>query len=431
VTTRAVPVALLALCAGRLTAQPLGGDFRVNTATTGEQVSPAVAISGSASGGTFMVVWQEGYNPGTNTNISARTFDLATGAPMSTPFLVNSYTTGDQRAPRVGAALGGLLTSFVVVWHSKAQTGTYTIFGKRYDELGNPLGTEFRVDSLTTGSSYADVASDAAGNFCVVWRGEPASAIFARRFSRFGIPLAADFRVNETTADFITQPRVSADGAGGFVVAWEAAIGFSPSVQSIAARRISPSGALSPEFRVNSDTTGPRANPAVASAASGGFLVAWRDFPGAPSQGILAQRYSTSGAALGSPFRVNAQLAGVAEPTAAGLPDGRCVVAWTSAPAGPAQNVVVRQISPSGDVGPPETRVNTTPNSRDPQPAVAADGFGFVVTWQGDDGAQRGIFARRYRTARVPGDVDGNGLVNVNDVFYLINFLFAGGPAPV
>jgi hypothetical protein len=31
----------------------------------------------------------------------------------------------------------------------------------------------------------------------------------------------------------------------------------------------------------------------------------------------------------------------------------------------------------------------------------------------------------------VKGDVDGNGSVNVADVFYLINTLFAGGPAPV
>jgi virginiamycin B lyase len=30
----------------------------------------------------------------------------------------------------------------------------------------------------------------------------------------------------------------------------------------------------------------------------------------------------------------------------------------------------------------------------------------------------------------VPGDTDGDGNVNVADVFYLINFLFAGGPAP-
>jgi hypothetical protein len=31
----------------------------------------------------------------------------------------------------------------------------------------------------------------------------------------------------------------------------------------------------------------------------------------------------------------------------------------------------------------------------------------------------------------VPGDVNGDGFVNVADVFYLINTLFAGGPAPM
>jgi hypothetical protein len=28
------------------------------------------------------------------------------------------------------------------------------------------------------------------------------------------------------------------------------------------------------------------------------------------------------------------------------------------------------------------------------------------------------------------GDANGNGVVDVNDVFYVINFLFAGGPVP-
>jgi virginiamycin B lyase len=32
---------------------------------------------------------------------------------------------------------------------------------------------------------------------------------------------------------------------------------------------------------------------------------------------------------------------------------------------------------------------------------------------------------------RPQGDADGNGIVNVSDVFWLINFLFAGGPVPV
>ncbi|HNX49782.1 MAG TPA: SUMF1/EgtB/PvdO family nonheme iron enzyme [Thermoanaerobaculaceae bacterium] len=37
----------------------------------------------------------------------------------------------------------------------------------------------------------------------------------------------------------------------------------------------------------------------------------------------------------------------------------------------------------------------------------------------------------RAEAGVVPGDVNADGQVNVQDVFYLINFLFAGGPAPV
>ncbi len=48
-------------------------------------------------------------------------------------------------------------------------------------------------------------------------------------------------------------------------------------------------------------------------------------------------------------------------------------------------------------------------------------------------------FARPYASQcdigaverRPGGDADGNGVVNVADVFYLINFLFAGGPVPI
>jgi hypothetical protein len=35
-----------------------------------------------------------------------------------------------------------------------------------------------------------------------------------------------------------------------------------------------------------------------------------------------------------------------------------------------------------------------------------------------------------FQRLDVPGDVNGDGVVDVSDVFYLINYLFAGGPAP-
>jgi hypothetical protein len=43
----------------------------------------------------------------------------------------------------------------------------------------------------------------------------------------------------------------------------------------------------------------------------------------------------------------------------------------------------------------------------------------------------RGMFTMPLAPGCLQGDVDGNGVVDIGDVFYLINFLFANGPAPV
>jgi hypothetical protein len=54
------------------------------------------------------------------------------------------------------------------------------------------------------------------------------------------------------------------------------------------------------------------------------------------------------------------------------------------------------------------------------------------VTWDSlkqDDISFTGVYAQRFACG-VGGDVDGNGIADVGDVFYLINTLFAGGPAP-
>jgi uncharacterized repeat protein (TIGR01451 family) len=55
--------------------------------------------------------------------------------------------------------------------------------------------------------------------------------------------------------------------------------------------------------------------------------------------------------------------------------------------------------------------------------------FDGTATASNDAGASDS-FNSLQLPVRYPGDVDANGAVNVNDVFFLINFLFAGGPPP-
>jgi hypothetical protein len=55
----------------------------------------------------------------------------------------------------------------------------------------------------------------------------------------------------------------------------------------------------------------------------------------------------------------------------------------------------------------------------------------FVVTWDTGEaaGAAVGLEGRLYCSA-LAGDVDASNTIDVADVFYLINTLFASGPAP-
>jgi hypothetical protein len=124
------------------------------------------------------------------------------------------------------------------------------------------------------------------------------------------------------------------------------------------------------------------------------------------------------------------------KPAALSLPDGGFVVVYSGyraeEPAASA-DILLRQFDAAGNPLGGEFLVNNYTTGLQTSPCIAAHARGFVVAWESDgqDGDSRGIYARTFTVASVPGDMNGDGVVDVADVFYLINFLFAGGPAPV
>ena len=77
-----------------LVAQPVGGEFQVNTVTLNSQMYPSVAVD---AGGNFVVVW--------GTYVSPLAFEIhgqrysSSGAPLGTEFPVNVDTTDQQSHP--------------------------------------------------------------------------------------------------------------------------------------------------------------------------------------------------------------------------------------------------------------------------------------------------------------------------------------------
>jgi hypothetical protein len=76
----------------------------------------------------------------------------ASAQPVGSEFQVNTYTTRHQLVRSHGGHLVASDASgnFVVVWHGVGEDDNQGIFGQRYDNAGNPLGAEFLVNSYTT-----------------------------------------------------------------------------------------------------------------------------------------------------------------------------------------------------------------------------------------------------------------------------------------
>src|SRR5262249_33784415 len=146
------------------------------------------------------------------------------------------------------------------------------------------------------------VAAAGNGDFVVVWESRwPGSyGIFGQRYASNGIALGTEFQVNTYTANYPADPAVAVAENGDFVVVWHGEV--RGSYQGFFAQRYGSSGgALGPESQVTPVAGGPQ----VAAASNGDFVVVWVGDDGGSSSGIFGQRYASNGSALGTAFQVN------------------------------------------------------------------------------------------------------------------------------
>jgi hypothetical protein len=173
----------------------------------------------SDSSGNFVVVW-EGYSADDQLfGIRGQRYSSA-GLPLGGEFRINTYTTGNQRAPAVDA----LFNTPVVVWQSDGQDGSGAgVFGQRYDAAGVPLGSEFRANTYTTSDQSSPDVTFAAPGFMVVWQSDlqdgSSTGIYMQKF---GAP-QGEFRVNTTTAGPQTGPGWGFAGWPTWLSPWTSA----------------------------------------------------------------------------------------------------------------------------------------------------------------------------------------------------------------
>jgi Protein of unknown function (DUF4038) len=172
--------------------------------------------------GSFLVVWESEHQDGSMWGIFGRRFDNQ-GGPLGSEFQVNTHIQHDQAEPVAAASPSG---AAVVVWTSFDQDGDRGgVFAQRYDHKGNPDGSEFQVNSISEGHQGSPlVGMTARGEFFVAWEsesqtGEPVR-IFVRRFDRLGLPLGPEFPVDANGEASQVLAQLEVKPSGDFEVFW-------------------------------------------------------------------------------------------------------------------------------------------------------------------------------------------------------------------
>jgi len=304
-----------------------GGEFRVNSTTANAQTSPSVAMDAT---GDFVIVW-ESYDQATahsHYDIYGQRFN-ASGAREGGEFQINTYTSGDQTSPAVAMDATG---DFVVTWTSQGQNGddySTGAYAQRYNSSGTREGSAFLVSTSTMESSAeAVVAMDAAGGFVIAWT-QSFSGLLAQRFSKTGVAQGSEIVVGGN----VGAHSVAMDSTGDFVVAFHAYTDGPGTFDSIFAERYNASGIEQGTFfQVNTFGASDQQDPSVSMDSAGDFAIAWQsNNQDGDSWGIYARGYSAAGAAQGAELKINSYTTGSqTSPSVAMDSTGDFVVAWTS-----------------------------------------------------------------------------------------------------
>ncbi|MFC1609835.1 DUF4215 domain-containing protein [Myxococcota bacterium] len=194
-------------------AVPQGSEFKINSATSNDYQPQVV----SADAGDFVVAWR-----GDPSEIRVRIFE-ANGTPRTAELTANTYTVGVQSDPSVAVSPDG--TDVVVVWKSDDQDGEVDdIYGQRFDGDGAPIGGEFRVNRLVSGSqAQTAVAMTPTGQFVAVFQSnylDGTARTHGRRYAADGSDIGDEFLVRSTFASPHVEPTVATGTDGRFVIVW-------------------------------------------------------------------------------------------------------------------------------------------------------------------------------------------------------------------
>jgi hypothetical protein len=326
----------------------------------------------------------------------ARSFDEV-GEPLGTEWVAGSFQTPDV------AFLGD---GGVVIAGCQYDVGA---LARLFDHSGVPLGDAFFVSEagVTDLWSWPRVAAASDGRFVVAYvrrnNNQPDDpGVFWRRFSADGVPIGSDHQVPAKEGREEDTPDVGMADDGSVVVAflerrwggigWNACC-YSPTDEQVGNC-----------LHVSTASGSP---PRIIVASDGHFVVTYSDYDEAINRNtIWVRAYDASCSPTINPVDALSVSNLSGSGSAVGLAaDGDFVVAWQGYdPEQDQHGVYARRFEPNGTPKGPELRLDRrSGDASSPAIAVHPDGS-FVAAWVNDsqDGDGWGVFAQRFGTDGLP-----------------------------
>ena len=144
----------------------VGGEFQVQHATAGNQQAAVRAHAARRR-----VRRGLGEHDSASRTTCSRGGSTPPATAIGAEFQVNTYTTGTQFMYAIRHRRPGQLRRDL---GQRAATATASASAAAASADGTPRGAEFQVNTFTTGTREATVASDEVGNFVVAWHGHRA-----------------------------------------------------------------------------------------------------------------------------------------------------------------------------------------------------------------------------------------------------------------
>ena len=207
----------------------VGAEVKISSRVGGN-----AAIAGDATGN-FLVSWEAADRD--SQGVYARLFDK-TATARGGEFLVNTTTTGLQRRPALATVKAG---GWLVVWQGQGATAADAhIYGQFLGGGGSFIGPEFRVSQGFGPTQIAPaVAQLASGNFMVAWTDwkDPFPiGVFSVELDHLGNAVGSETEINTRPIGSQTRTALATFG-GSVLIPWE---GFTDSNThpGISARRL-------------------------------------------------------------------------------------------------------------------------------------------------------------------------------------------------